>query len=191
MARKFSLTAAATYLLLFTAPVVAWAQPEEMQAVQDAAVAQSEGAEQTLDAVESVAAADAEEAICAPSDHRVCITTDAAPASFKVELAKSPEERAMGLMYRRSMAEDAGMFFVFEEEVMGSFWMKNTLIPLDIAFVRADGVIANIHENVEPLTLDHRKSTEPVKYVLEVNGGQLSALGVKAGDRILHPSIAP
>lgn len=109
---------------------------------------------------------------------------------FKIELALTPAEHQRGLMFRDKMAPDAGMLFVFENAEPQSFWMKNTLIPLDMIFIRTDGTIANIVEKAEPQTLTTRDSDGPAKAVLELNGGITRFLGIKAGDRVIHPLIA-
>ncbi len=103
---------------------------------------------------------------------------------FTVEVARSPEQQQQGLMNRSSLAPNAGMIFPQEPVRPASFWMKNTLIPLDIIFVRSDGTIANIAENTVPLSLDPVVSVEPVALVLELAGGRAAELGVKAGDKV-------
>lgn len=103
---------------------------------------------------------------------------------FTVELARSPEEQATGLMNRPSLAPDRGMIFPHEPPRPASFWMKNTLIPLDIIFIRTDGTIANIAENTVPLSLDPVVSLEPVGLVLELAGGRTAELGIRAGDKV-------
>ena len=109
---------------------------------------------------------------------------------FRVELALTPREQAIGLMNRTSMPSDAGMLFVFEQVRPASFWMKNTLISLDILFIGADGRIVNIGERTTPLSVESVPSAAPVKAVLEINGGLSSILGIKPGDRVLHPALA-
>ena len=106
---------------------------------------------------------------------------------FKVELAQTPEERAIGLMYREQMAEDAGMLFDFGESQLITMWMKNTLIPLDMAFIDEHGVIKHITTDTTPRSLDPISSEEPVIAVLEVNGGVFERLGIKEGDKVRHP----
>lgn len=103
---------------------------------------------------------------------------------FTVEVARTPEEQAQGLMSRSSLAPDRGMIFPQVPPRQASFWMKNTLIPLDIIFVRTDGTIANIAENTVPLSLDPVLSVEPVGAVLELAGGRTAELGIRAGDRV-------
>jgi uncharacterized membrane protein (UPF0127 family) len=107
--------------------------------------------------------------------------------AFKIEVVSTPEKMAQGLMFRKSLAEDAGMLFDYGHPQPTSFWMKNTLIPLDMIFIGADGRIVNIHERAVPLSLDPIPSQGPVRGVLEVNGGTASRLGIKPGDRVLHP----
>jgi hypothetical protein len=106
---------------------------------------------------------------------------------FHVEIVTTPEQMAQGLMYRKSLAPDAGMLFDYGRPQPASFWMKNTLIPLDMIFIGADGRIVNIHERAVPHSLDPIPSAGPVRAVLEVNGGTASRLGIKPGDRVLHP----
>ena len=119
---------------------------------------------------------------------RVIIETAQGDRVFKVEIADDDEERRIGLMYRTTMPEDAGMLFDFgPAEEIRSMWMKNTLIPLDMAFIAADGRIVRIAENTLPRSLASIGSGEPALAVLEVNGGRFSALGVKTGDYVRHP----
>jgi uncharacterized membrane protein (UPF0127 family) len=103
---------------------------------------------------------------------------------FEVELATTPAEREQGLMFRKSMAPNAGMLFLYPGEQPVAFWMKNTLIPLDMLFLKADGSIVQIAHNALPLDETPIPSNQPVKAVLEVNGGTAAALGIKEGDRV-------
>lgn len=105
---------------------------------------------------------------------------------FKIELALTPIQQQNGLMYRTEMAADAGMLFYFSEEAPRAFWMKNTLIPLDMIFIKKDGRILNIHENAIPNDLTSIPSDGPVVAVVELNGGITRKLGIKAGDKIDH-----
>jgi uncharacterized protein len=107
--------------------------------------------------------------------------------TFQVEVARNDMDRAQGLMYRRYLAPDRGMLFDFGRVQPISMWMQNTYIPLDMIFIRADGTIARIAENAEPLSTRSIPSGEPVLAVLEVNGGTAARLGLKPGDRIEHP----
>ena len=113
------------------------------------------------------------------------ITTSAGKKlRFTVEVARSGAEQATGLMNRASLAPDRGMIFPFDPPRPASFWMKNTLIPLDMVFVRADGSIANVEANTVPLSLDPVYSNGTVKAVLEIAGGRAGELGIKAGDKV-------
>jgi len=105
---------------------------------------------------------------------------------FNIELAQTPQEQMRGLMHRTEMAEDAGMLFIFETEREARFWMKNTLIPLDMIFIRADGTIHRIHENAIPHDLTGVPSEGPVKAILELNGGISVKLGLQKGDKVRH-----
>jgi uncharacterized membrane protein (UPF0127 family) len=111
-------------------------------------------------------------------------TAAGAVHNFTVEVARSEQEQQTGLMNRSSLAPDRGMIFPHEPPRMASFWMKNTLIPLDIIFVRTDGTIVNIAENTVPLSLDPVPSLEPVGAVLELAGGRTAELGIRAGDKV-------
>lgn len=121
-------------------------------------------------------------------DPLVIVKQDGTRETFRVEVAETGYHLQRGLMFRDSMPRDEGMLFYFgggEGEV--SFWMKNTLIPLDMVFIRADGSIAHIHENAVPLSLQSAPSLHPVAAVLEINGGEASARSIKTGDRVDHP----
>ena len=107
--------------------------------------------------------------------------------TFQVEVARNDADRAQGLMFRRNLAPDRGMLFDFGRVQPISMWMQNTYIPLDMIFIRADGTIARIAENAEPLSTRTILSGEPVLAVLEVPGGTAERLGIKPGDRIEHP----
>ncbi|MCB9957325.1 MAG: DUF192 domain-containing protein [Rhodospirillaceae bacterium] len=105
--------------------------------------------------------------------------------TFDVELALNRGQQTYGLMFVEDMPQDAGMLFIFPEEGPRSFWMRNTLIPLDMIFIRADGTIANVVQRAEPQTDTPRRSDGPVAAVLEVNGGLTALLGIAAGDRVI------
>lgn len=119
-------------------------------------------------------------------DHLV-IDTARGPAAFRVELAASPEMLMQGLQHRRRLPAKAGMLFDFGPERIVSMWMKNTYIPLDMLFIDADGIIADIAERTTPLSLETIVSPVPVRAVLEVNAGTVAALGIREGDRVHHP----
>jgi uncharacterized protein len=105
---------------------------------------------------------------------------------FNVEVAIDQEDLSRGLMYRKEMAEDTGMLFVFECDRNMSFWMKNTYIPLSIAFIGADGTIKEIHD-MKPLSLASVKSKYKARYALEVNQGAFKRAGITVGEKIVFP----
>ncbi len=112
-------------------------------------------------------------------------------ARVSVEIANTPEQRTLGLMYRHTLAEDAGMLFVFKAPARVSFWMKNTLIPLDIIFADADGKIIGIVRNAEPLSERWLSVDGLSKYVLEVNAGFCARHGIVPGDRLEFAGFKP
>jgi uncharacterized protein len=116
----------------------------------------------------------------------VIVTKDGARKTFQVEVARNEADRAQGLMFRRAMPADHGMLFDFTRVEPVSMWMQNTYLPLDMLFIRADGTIARIAANTEPLSTRTIASGEPVLAVLELNAGTASRLGIKVGDRVEH-----
>jgi uncharacterized protein len=115
---------------------------------------------------------------------RVAIDTGERKIVFRVEVALTPEEHARGLMYRTQLATDAGMVFVFDQPQIQRFWMKNTLIPLDMIFIGADDRIVGVVENAAPQTEDERRVGAPSLYVLEIGGGLSARLGIHAGEPV-------
>jgi uncharacterized membrane protein (UPF0127 family) len=111
------------------------------------------------------------------------ITLGAGMHLIHAEVAQTPEQRAIGLMHRKTMPAGDGMLFVFEEAGQQCFWMKNTLLPLSIAFIADDGSIVNITD-MQPLSLDSHCSAKPVRFVLEMNQGWFAKRGVKAGTKL-------
>ena len=105
---------------------------------------------------------------------------------FVVEVARSPQEQETGLMNRRALGPDRGMIFPYDPPQPVSFWMKDTLIPLDMIFIRPDGSIARIATAV-PLSLEPVPAAEPIAAVLEIPGGRSAELGIGAGDRVDWP----
>ncbi len=126
---------------------------------------------------------------CAPG--AVTIEGGFGTARFSVAVADDDAERARGLMYVEEMPLMAGMLFVYDRPQRVSFWMRNTLIPLDMLFAGADGTIGRIHANAIPLDETPIPGGEAVQFVLEINGGVADRLGVVPGDRLHHPAIAP
>jgi len=106
--------------------------------------------------------------------------------NIEAELAQTPDQRATGLMFRKNMPANSGMLFAFGEIGIQCFWMKNTLIPLSIAFIADDGSIVNIDE-MKPLSLDSRCSDKPVRFVLEMNQGWFAKRGIKPGAKLQGP----
>ncbi|WP_419912221.1 DUF192 domain-containing protein [Hoeflea sp.] len=125
----------------------------------------------------------------AAANDRLQVVTEAGTFDYRVELALTNRERAVGLMHREWMAPDTGMLFRFDAVKPVAMWMRNTLIPLDMIFIRDDGTVANIHRNAEPLSERIIHSAEPVLFVLELNAGDADRMGLKPGDEILHPVI--
>jgi len=103
--------------------------------------------------------------------------------NIEAQLAQTAEQREIGLMFRTSMPANEGMLFTFERPAQQCFWMKNTLIPLDIAFVDDTGTIVNV-DRMKPQTLDGHCSEKPVRYVLEMNDGWFAKRGIKAGSKL-------
>jgi uncharacterized protein len=106
---------------------------------------------------------------------------------FMVELADTPAQMEQGLMYRTALAADAGMLFDFKQPTMATMWMHNTLIPLDMLFVGANGTIVNIAERTVPQSDAIISAAAPVRAVIELNGGTAARLGIRAGDRVIFP----
>jgi uncharacterized membrane protein (UPF0127 family) len=112
------------------------------------------------------------------------------PHDFTVEVADNDDTRERGLMFRTQMAPNAGMLFDFKTPQQTQFWMENTVLPLDMLFVRADGVIANIRANAVPYSRESIPSAGPVLLVIEINGGRAAQLGIRAGDQVRAPELA-
>lgn len=112
---------------------------------------------------------------------------DGVRQELSVELARSAAERARGLMFREELAEDSGMLFVYEQDTETGFWMKDTPIPLSIAFISAEGTILDVQE-MEPFSTDLHKPPAPYRYALEVNQGWFQEGGFAEGDRVEIPA---
>jgi len=103
--------------------------------------------------------------------------------NIQAQVAQTPDQRATGLMFRKTMGTNEGMLFAFEDAGVQCFWMKNTLLPLSAAFVADDGTVVNV-EDMKPQTLDSHCSKKPVRFVLEMNQGWFAKRGIKAGDKL-------
>ena len=117
------------------------------------------------------------------------ITLQAGMHNIRAAVAQTPEQRQTGLMFRREMAQHEGMLFIFEQASPQCFWMKNTLLPLSIAFLADDGTVVNIAD-MQPQVLDSHCSSKPVRYVLEMNQGWFAKRGIKAGSKIAGAPFA-
>ncbi len=125
------------------------------------------------------------------SEGRVTVAGGFGQAHFSVDVADDPSERAQGLMFVETLPILAGMLFVYDQPQHASFWMENTLIPLDMLFADASGVITHIHPNAIPGDRTSIIGGTDVKFVLEINGGLASRLGISEGDMLQHPAIGP
>ena len=117
------------------------------------------------------------------------LNTDTGPHSFNIEIAKTPSEKILGLMYRRSLPADAGMLFLYDRPQQVTFWMRNTYIPLDMVFIGADGRVQRIESHTEPFSLAAISSDGEVEAVLELNAGTADAIGLKVGDKVDYPAL--
>lgn len=127
------------------------------------------------------------EVACAPD--RLDLRWDGGKESFAVEVADDGEERAQGLMFRTELAPASGMLFVYEAPRRVSFWMKNTLIPLDMVFADATGTVTRVHEGAVPGDLTPIDGGDGVQFVLEINAGLAARLGIGPGTVMRHPAI--
>jgi uncharacterized membrane protein (UPF0127 family) len=125
------------------------------------------------------------------AENRVDLRGPGREARFTVEIATTPAERARGLMHRERMGASRGMLFVYDHPQRVSFWMENTLIPLDMIFIGADGVVRRVYENARPRDRTAVPGGEDIQYVLEINGGLAARLGIAPGSALRHPSVDP
>ena len=115
---------------------------------------------------------------------------DGVSARFEVEVVETPQDKARGLMFRESLPMFSGMLFVYDRPQRVSFWMRNTLIPLDMIFIGADGVVRNVHANAKPGDeTGIPGGSDDIQFVLEVNGGLARMLNIVPGVEIQHPAI--
>jgi hypothetical protein len=122
-------------------------------------------------------------------ENTVTLIVPDGPVPFTVEIMRTPEEQARGLMFRTDLAPRAGMLFVYASPRPASFWMKNTMISLDMVFIDDAGVVLNIAERTVPYSLAPRSSDGPVRAVLEIVGGTAEALGLGPGSIAVHPAF--
>ena len=123
---------------------------------------------------------------------KISISRDGFPKhEFVVELATTEEERSQGLMFRKKLAQNRGMLFIYKSERVVSMWMKNTFIPLDMLFIDKNGFITHLVKQTRPLSLDIISSMGNVLGVLELLGGTSDSLGIRSGDRVEHAAFGP
>ncbi len=122
-----------------------------------------------------------------PTDRLTIVKRDGTRLDFTVEMALSPDQQMVGLMFRREVKPDEGMIFDWGAPRESSMWMRNTLVPLDMVFIAADGRIHRIAERTVPLSLTPVDSRGPVRATLELQGGITEKLDIRVGDRVLHP----
>jgi len=128
-------------------------------------------------------------AFSACSETRVDLRGDWGQARFTVEVADDPAERSQGLMNRESMARSTGMLFVYDHPQRVAFWMRNTLIPLDMIFLDDTGTVQRVHENAIPLDETAIPGGDNIQYVLEINAGLSALFGIDEGSVLRHPAI--
>ena len=119
----------------------------------------------------------------------VVLKTASGDHNFNVEVATTNQERALGLMFRRELAENAGMLFLYDRPQPAAMWMKNTILPLDMIFIAAGGTVHRIVSHTEPFSMQAISSEGDVVAVLELNAGQAAKIGLKRGDKILYPGL--
>ena len=123
------------------------------------------------------------------ADNRGVFHTAKGDFAFNLEIADTEAARERGLMFRTELAPDAGMLFDYHREQQAAFWMQNTLIPLDMIFIAADGTVKTIHVNARPMDTTSIPSGVPVRFVVEIAGGRSQEIGLKVGDRFEHPRV--
>jgi uncharacterized membrane protein (UPF0127 family) len=126
----------------------------------------------------------------APQSNLPRIKLQAGMYQIDTQVAQTPDQRSVGLMFRKDMPQHEGMLFVFEQAATQCFWMKNTLIPLTAAFLTDDGTIVNLAD-MKPQTTDSHCSEKPVRFVLEMNQGWFAKKGLKAGSRLNGVAFKP
>lgn len=125
------------------------------------------------------------------SDSVATVATDTAKVRFQVELAISPQDQAQGLMHRDTLPDRAGMLFIYPKPQPVAFWMRNTLIPLDMIFIDDQGRVSHVHHNAVPLDETPIYGGDAIKAVLEINAGLAKNYGISETSVVLHPLISP
>jgi uncharacterized protein len=125
------------------------------------------------------------------STSTLTLKTQSGPHPFTVEVATTDQERALGLMFRRNLAADAGMLFLYDRPQPLSMWMRNTYLSLDMIFIGADGRVQHIESRTEPFSTALISSEGAVRGVLEVNAGTAETIGLRAGDEVIYPGLGP
>ena len=142
-----------------------------------------------MKAVAALLALIAAPAVAECRDDTVSVVGEFGRAAFRVAVADDPQERAQGLMFVEEMGRFEGMLFVYETPQHATFWMRNTLIPLDMLFADETGTVTHIHENAVPLDESTIDGGRGVRFVLEINGGMAEMLGMDTGATLQHPAI--
>lgn len=124
-----------------------------------------------------------------PKERLVIATRDGKEHVFNVEVAKTPEQQTVGLMFRTAVPPDGGMLFDWSRPRESHMWMRNTLVPLDMVFINEDGTIRSIAENTVPESLAVVDSRGPVRATLELAGGTTERLDIRVGDKVLAPTL--
>lgn len=120
----------------------------------------------------------------------IVLKTETGDHNYSVEVATTDQERAIGLMYRRSLPENSGMLFLYDRPQLAAMWMKNTFIPLDMIFIAPDGTVHRIETHTEPFSTRSIHSGGDVVAVLELNAGQANKIGLKRGDKVIFPGLS-
>ena len=126
---------------------------------------------------------------CQAAPKVIIATQEGREIAFEVEIADTPAKRELGLQYRRELASDRGMIFLFPREAGQTFWMKNTPIPLDMIFINDERRIVGIAEQAVPFSLDPRSVGRASRFVLEINGGLSKRYGIRAGDAVRFQDV--
>lgn len=119
----------------------------------------------------------------------IVLKTETGDHNYDIEVATTDQDRAIGLMYRRSLPENSGMLFLYDRPQPAAMWMKNTFIPLDMIFIAPDGTVQRIETYTEPFSTRSIESGGHVVGVLELNAGQADKIGLKRGDKVIYPGM--